>query len=77
MVPYFRPPTLRTLGAPSSYKLVSLLPIGYPVEQPHKPKRSLHEVLYWEVFCASTPDQARQPPLGYCFLRFARWAPCC
>jgi hypothetical protein len=37
------------------------VPIGYPAEQqPYKPKRSLHEVLHWEAFCASSTDQTRQ-----------------
>ena len=41
----------REIGAPNSYKLVSLVPIGYPAEQqPYKPKRSLHEVLHWGLF---------------------------
>jgi nitroreductase len=40
----------KEVGAPSGYKLISLVPIGYPAEQPHKPKRSLHEVLHWEMF---------------------------
>jgi nitroreductase len=40
----------KEVGAPTGYKLVSLVPIGYPAEEPHKPKRSLHDVLHWEVF---------------------------
>jgi nitroreductase len=41
---------LKLIGAPSEYKLVSLIPAGYPSEQPEKEKRSLSEVLHWERF---------------------------
>ena len=43
--------TLRDLlGAPTSMKLVSLIPLGYPAQAPSPPKRSLEEVLHWERF---------------------------
>ncbi|MCS7253186.1 MAG: nitroreductase family protein [Armatimonadota bacterium] len=39
------------LGVPSGYKLVSLIPIGYPAEQPGRiSKRKLKEVIHWEKF---------------------------
>ena len=40
----------KEVGAPSGYKVVSLIPIGHPAESPHKPKRTLAEVLHWEKF---------------------------
>lgn len=36
------------VGAGADLKLVSLVPIGYPAEQPVKEKRPLAEVLHWE-----------------------------
>lgn len=38
------------LGLPEGYKLISLIPMGYPAEQPTKEKRPLKEVLHWERF---------------------------
>ena len=38
------------VGAPKGYKLVSLIAIGYPAEEPQKRKRSLDEVIHWESF---------------------------
>jgi nitroreductase len=38
------------LGAPEGYRLVSLIPIGYPGSNPSPSKRPLHEVLHWERF---------------------------
>ena len=41
----------RMLGVPESYRLVSLLPVGFPADHPaRKQKRSLDEVLHWEEF---------------------------
>jgi nitroreductase len=40
----------RIVGAPEGYKLISLLSIGHPAEEPHKGKRPLSEVLHWERF---------------------------
>jgi len=37
----------RLVGAPAGFKLVSLIPLGYPAESPEKPKRPLSEVLHW------------------------------
>lgn len=38
------------LNVPQGYKLVSLIPLGYPAELPHKEKRSLQEMVHWETF---------------------------
>jgi len=40
----------RLVGAPPSYKLVSLIPIGYSTESPEKAKRPLPDVLHWEKY---------------------------
>jgi nitroreductase len=40
----------RIVGAPANYRLISLVPIGYPAEQPEKEKRPLSGVLHWEKF---------------------------
>jgi len=40
----------RLVGAPPGYKLISLIPIGYPAESPEKTKRLLADVLHWEKF---------------------------
>jgi nitroreductase len=38
------------LGAPAGYKLVGLVPLGYPAEQPKRQKRKLGEMLHWEKY---------------------------
>jgi nitroreductase len=40
----------RMVGAPEGYKVISLLSIGHPAEQPHQDKRPLSDVLHWEKF---------------------------
>jgi len=40
----------RLVGAPRGYKLVSLIPIGYPAETPEQTKRPLADVLHWERY---------------------------
>jgi nitroreductase len=40
----------RLVGAPRGYKLVSLIPIGYPAETPEQTKRPLANVLHWEKY---------------------------
>jgi nitroreductase len=40
----------RLVGAPRGYKLVSLIPIGYPAENPETPKRPLSDILHWEKY---------------------------
>lgn len=41
---------LRIIGAPPELKLISLVPLGYPAEQPEKEKRPLTDVLHWEKY---------------------------
>jgi len=38
------------LGVPENIKLVSLIALGYPAEQPTRPKRDLSEVIHWNRF---------------------------
>jgi nitroreductase len=38
------------LGVPETKKLLTLLPIGVPVEWPTKEKKPLSEVLHWEKY---------------------------
>ncbi len=40
----------RLIGAPDGYRLISLIPVGYPAEQPDKSKRPLADVLHWERY---------------------------
>jgi nitroreductase len=40
----------RLVGAPHGYRLISLVPIGYPAESPEKSKRPLSDVLHWEKY---------------------------
>jgi nitroreductase len=46
----YAPENCRLVGAPRGYKLVSLIPIGYPAESPEKSKRPLSDVLHWEKY---------------------------
>jgi len=42
---------LETLGIPQKYKLISIIALGYPVQQNHpKEKRPLAELLHWGNF---------------------------
>lgn len=42
------------VGAPAGLKLISLIPIGYPIEpSATPPKRGLSEMLHWERFPSS------------------------
>jgi len=41
---------LQLIGAPDGYKLISLIPVGYPVGQPSVNKRPLSDVLHWEKY---------------------------
>jgi len=40
----------RLIGAPDGYRLISLIPVGYPAEQPDTSKRPLADVLHWERY---------------------------
>jgi len=46
----YAPEILKIIGAPAEFKLVSLVAIGYPAEQPEKEKRPLADVLHWEKY---------------------------
>ncbi len=37
-------------GAPKTHKLIALVSVGWPEEQPRPKKRALAEVLHWESF---------------------------
>ncbi len=41
---------LELVGAPAEFKLISLVPIGYPAEHPQKEKRPLADLLHWEKY---------------------------
>lgn len=43
----YAPAVVEMLGMPSTYKLVSLIPIGYPSAQPSPFKKNLEEVTHW------------------------------
>jgi len=44
-------PTKKLLGIPANFKVMSFIPIGYPIAEPPPPsKRELKEVLHWEKF---------------------------
>ena len=38
------------VGVPEGIRLISLIAIGYPAEDPHKEKRPLKDVLHWETY---------------------------
>ncbi len=38
------------VGAPAGMRLISLVPVGHPAEQPTKEKRPLAGVLHWEKY---------------------------
>jgi nitroreductase len=38
------------LGVPQGCRLISLIALGYPAEDPQKAKRPLAEILHWEKF---------------------------
>jgi nitroreductase len=46
----YAPQICRLVGAPRGYKLVSLIPIGYPAETREQTKRPLSDVLHWEKY---------------------------
>jgi len=43
-------PIARLLGAPNGHALLSLVAIGHPAEDPHPDKRSLADVIRWELY---------------------------
>ncbi len=38
------------VGAPEGYRLICLIPVGYPAESPEIEKRTLQDVLHWEKY---------------------------
>jgi len=44
----YAPEICRLVGAKEGFRLISLIPLGYPAETPAKPKRPLSDVLHWE-----------------------------
>ena len=40
----------KIVDAPDGFRLVSLIPMGYPAEDSLKPKRPLADVLHWEKY---------------------------
>ncbi|HDZ25904.1 MAG TPA: nitroreductase family protein, partial [Candidatus Aminicenantes bacterium] len=40
----------KLLGVPKEKRLLTLVPIGVPAEEPTREKRSLQEVLHWERY---------------------------
>jgi nitroreductase len=46
----YAPEVCRILGAPEELRLVSLIALGYPAEDPQKPKRPLSDVLHWQKY---------------------------
>ena len=46
----YAPGICRIVGAPEGYRLISLVPVGYPAEQPETPKRPLSDVLHRESY---------------------------
>ena len=46
----YAPEIMEALGAPSDFKLVALIPIGYSDQQPNPQKKPLSEVIRWEKF---------------------------
>ena len=47
---HYADPIRRLLGAPESFKLISLIALGHTAEQTQKAKRPLAEVLHWDKF---------------------------
>ncbi len=41
---------LKLVGAPKGFKLISLVPLGFPAEEPRQEKRPLADVLHWETY---------------------------
>jgi nitroreductase len=38
------------LGAPEGYRLISMVAVGYPAENPRKSKRPVSDVLHWDRY---------------------------
>lgn len=46
----YAPDICKAVGAPEGLRLVSLIAMGFPAEQPEKEKRPLADVLHWEKY---------------------------
>lgn len=46
----YAPKIAHMLGIPPDYRLISIIPMGYPSEEPTRPKKALSEVIHWERF---------------------------
>ena len=46
----YAPMVARALGMPQEYKLVSLIALGYPAQEPSPEKRPLAEMVRWERY---------------------------
>ena len=46
----YAPDVCRMVGAPDGFRLVSLVAMGYPAEEPVKSKRPLADVLHWDKY---------------------------
>lgn len=46
----YAPRIVEFLGGPADHRLVALIAIGHPAEDPHPNKRALDEVVHWETF---------------------------
>jgi nitroreductase len=46
----YAPDICKIVGAPDGVRLVSMIALGYPAENPQKAKRPLADVLHWERY---------------------------
>ncbi|MFO7815078.1 MAG: nitroreductase family protein [Halanaerobiales bacterium] len=46
----YAPHVKELLGVPEHYKLISIITVGYPDENPQPDKKELDEVIHWENF---------------------------
>ena len=46
----YQPAVLERIGAPSGFRLISLIALGYSDERPSPAKRTLDDVLHWEKY---------------------------
>ncbi|HHV39738.1 MAG TPA: nitroreductase family protein [Tepidimicrobium sp.] len=47
---HYAPTIGKIVGAPDNTKLVALIALGYPAEQPTRSKRELEDVIHWDTF---------------------------
>lgn len=46
----YTPKVSKLLDVPEKYKLISLITVGYPAENPKPEKKELDEVIHWETY---------------------------